>query len=171
MATYNQTPTNKSFLSNNKYEFVIDRLPHVTFFIQSVVIPDVSLVGTQVPSPYVSVPIPGNILNYGELQVTYIMDEDMRAWREIYDWMYNLGNPESKNKIGDLTQTLGRRNSVTSDASLLVKSNANNPRVKFTFKDIFPTTLGGVTLSNAEGQEFITSTISFLYSHYNVDSI
>jgi hypothetical protein len=171
MATYNQTPTNKSFLSNNKYEFVIDRLPHVTFFIQSVVIPDVSLVGTQVPSPYVSVPIPGNILNYGELQVTYIMDEDMRAWREIYDWMYNLGNPESKNKIGDLTQTLGRRNSVTSDASLLVKSNANNPRVKFTFKDMFPTTLGGVTLSSAEGQEFITSTISFLYSHYNVDSI
>jgi len=171
MATYNQTPTNKSFLSNNKYEFVIDRLPHVTFFIQSVVIPDVSLVGTQVSSPYVSVPIPGNILNYGELQVTYIMDEDMRAWREIYDWMYNLGNPESKNKIGDLTQTLGRRNSVTSDASLLVKSNANNPRVKFTFKDMFPTTLGGVTLSSAEGQEFITSTISFLYSHYTVDSI
>ena len=171
MATYNQTPTNKSFLSNNKYEFVIDRLPHVTFFIQSVVIPDVSLVGTQVPSPYVSVPIPGNILNYGELQVNYIMDEDMKAWREIYDWMYNLGNPESKNKIGDLTQTLGRRNSVTSDASLLVKSNANNPRVKFTFKDIFPTTLGGLTLSSNEGQEFITSTISFLYSHYTVDSI
>jgi hypothetical protein len=171
MATYNQTPTNKSFLSNNKYEFVIDRLPHVTFFIQSVVIPDVSLVGTQVPSPYVSVPIPGNILNYGELTVTYIMDEDMKAWREIYDWMYNLGNPESKNKIGDLTQTLGRRNSVTSDASLLIKSNANNPRVKFTFKDIFPTTLGGLTLSSTEGQEFITSTISFLYSHYTVDSI
>lgn len=171
MATYNQTPTNKSFLSNNKYEFVIDRLPHVTFFIQSVVIPDVSLVGTQVPSPYVSVPIPGNILNYGELQVNYIMDEDMKAWREIYDWMYNLGNPESKNKIGDLTQTLGRRNSVTSDASLLIKSNANNPRVKFTFKDIFPTTLGGLTLSSTEGQEFITSTISFLYSHYTVDSI
>lgn len=171
MATYNQTPINKSFLSNNKYEFVIDRLPHVTFFIQSVVIPDVSLVGTQVPSPYVSVPIPGNILNYGELQVNYIMDEDMKAWREIYDWMYNLGNPESRNKIGDLTQTLGRRNSVTSDASLLVKSNANNPRVKFTFKDIFPTTLGGLTLSSNEGQEFITSTISFLYSHYTVDSI
>ncbi len=171
MATYNQTPTNKSFLSNNKYEFVIDRLPNVTFFIQSVVIPDVSLVGTQVPSPYVSVPIPGNILNYGELTVTYIMDEDMKAWREIYDWMYNLGNPESKNKIGDLTQTLGRRNSVTSDASLLIKSNANNPRVKFTFKDMFPTTLGGLTLSSAEGQEFITSTISFLYSHYTVDSI
>ncbi len=171
MATYNQTPTNKSFLSNNKYEFVIDRLPHVTFFIQSVVIPDVSLNGTQVPSPYVSVPIPGNILNYGELQVTYIMDEDMKAWREIYDWIYNLGNPESKNKIGDLTQTPGRRNSVTSDASLLIKSNANNPRVKFTFKDMFPTTLGGVTLSSTEGQEFLTSTISFLYSHYTVDSI
>jgi hypothetical protein len=28
-----------------------------------------------------------------------------------------------------------------------------------------------VTLSSTEGQEFLTSTISFLYSHYNVTSI
>jgi hypothetical protein len=171
MATYNQTPTNKSFLSNNKYEFVIDRLPHVTFFIQSIVIPDVSLPAASVSSPFVNIPLPGDVLNYTELQVTYIMDEDMKTWREVYDWMYNLGNPESRNKIGDLTETPGRRNSITSDGSLLVKSNANNPRIKFTFYDMFPTSLGGVTLSSAEGQEFLTSTISFLYSHYNVESI
>jgi hypothetical protein len=99
------------------------------------------------------------------------MDEDMQSWREIYEWMFNLGNPESRNKIGALTQIPGRINSVTSDASLLVKSNSNNPRVKFIFKDMFPTTLGGVTLSSSEGQEFLTSTISFLYSYYSVESI
>ena len=171
MATYNQTPTNKSFLSNNKYEFVIQRLPHVTFFIQSITIPDVTLGGTQVSTPFVNLPLPGDTLQYSELQLTYIMDEDMQSWREIYEWMFNLGNPESRNKIGALTQIPGRINSVTSDASLLVKSNSNNPRVKFIFKDIFPTTLGGVTLSSSEGQEFLTSTISFLYSYYSVESI
>lgn len=171
MATYNQTPTNKSFLSNNKYEFVIQRLPHVTFFIQSITIPDVTLGGTMVGTPFVNLPLPGDTLQYTELSLTYIMDEDMQSWREIYDWIYNLGNPESRNKIGNLTQIPGRINSVTSDASLLIKSNANNPRLRFTFKDIFPTTLGGVTLSSAEGQEFLTSTISFLYSHYSVETI
>jgi hypothetical protein len=99
------------------------------------------------------------------------MDEEMKSWREIYEWMYNLGNPESKNKIGNLTQIPGRRNSITSDASLLIKSNANNPRIKFIFYDMFPNSLSGVTLSSTEGQEFLTSTISFLYSHYNVTSI
>ena len=77
MATYNQTPTNKSFLSNNKYEFVIQRLPHVTFFIQSITIPDVTLNGTQVSTPFVNLPIPGDTLQYSELQLTYIMDEDI----------------------------------------------------------------------------------------------
>jgi len=171
MATYNQTPTNKSFLSNNKYEFVIERLPHVTFFVQSIVIPDVNLGGTQVSSPFVTIPLPGDTLVYTELQLTYIMDEDMKSWREIYEWMFNLGNPESRDKIGNLTQIPGKRNSVTSDASLLIKSNANNPRIKFTFYDMFPTSLGGITLSSTEGQEFLTSTISFLYSYYKVESI
>ena len=134
-------------------------------------IPDVTLNGTQVSTPFVNLPIPGDTLQYSELQLTYIMDEDMQSWREIYEWMFNLGNPESRNKIGALTQIPGRINSVTSDASLLVKSNSNNPRVKFIFKDIFPTTLGGVTLSSSEGQEFLTSTISFLYSYYSVESI
>jgi hypothetical protein len=171
MATYNQFPINKSFLSNNKYEFVIERLPHVTFFVQSIVIPDVTLSGTLVSTPFVNLPIPNNTLQYTELQLTFIMDEEMKSWREIYEWMYNLGNPESKNKIGNLTQIPGRRNSITSDASLLIKSNANNPRIKFIFYDMFPNSLSGVTLSSTEGQEFLTSTISFLYSHYNVTSI
>ena len=35
MAEFSFEPTNKSFLSNNKYEFVIKRMPNLTFFIQS----------------------------------------------------------------------------------------------------------------------------------------
>lgn len=171
MATYTQAPNNKSFLSNNKYEFIIERLPHVTFFIQSISIPDITLNGTVISTPFVAIPIPGNILSFGELQIGYIMDEDMKTWSEIYDWMYNLGDPESRNKINNLTQIPGRPNSVTSDATVLIKSNSNNPRIKLSFKDIFPTTLGGFQLSSNESQEYITSTISFLYTHYTIESI
>ena len=171
MTTYTSIPTNKSFLSNNKYEFVIDRLPHVKFFLQSITLPDISLNTTSITNPYVLINLPNNTLNFSELNLTYIMDEEMRSWKEIYDWITNLGNPESLAKIGTLTKEAGRSNSITSDASLLVKSNANNPLIKFTFRDIFPSTLTGVTFSSVDSQEFLTGTIIFLYTHYTVEYI
>lgn len=164
-------PTNKSFLPNNKYQFVIDRLPNLVFFLQAVNIPDITLGTITTSNPYVQLPTPSNQLSFESLTLNYVVDENMESWFEIYNWMTNLGNPESSNKIGNLTGLPGSRNSITSDASLLVKTNSNNSNIKFTFFDMFPTTLGGIQLTSTEGQEFITSTITFTYSHYKAQKI
>lgn len=166
--SYSVEPTNKSFLSNNKFEFVINRLPNVRFFVQSLNLPSISLLNTQVPNPYVTAQIPGNQLSFEQLTITYMMDESMGGWQEIYDWITNLGNPEGLDKLGTLTQVPGRKNSVTSDASLLIKTNANNPAIRIEFKDLFPGELGGVQFSSTDTQEFLTSTITFLYDYYTV---
>ena len=76
----------------------------------------------------------------------------------------------NRGKVAKLIES-GGSNSITSDASLLVKSNANNPRIKFTFKDIFPSSLAGVTFSSIENQEVLTGSITFLYTHYTINYI
>lgn len=164
-------PTNKSFLPNNKYQFVIDRLPNLVFFLQAVNIPDITLGTITTANPYVQLPSPSTQLTFEPLILNYIVDENMESWFEIYNWMMNLGNPESTNKIGSLTGLPGSKNSITSDATLLVKTNSNNSNIKFTFFDMFPTNLGGIQLTSTEGQEFITSTINFTYSHYKAQKI
>ncbi len=164
-------PTNKSFLSNNKYQFVIDRLPNVVFFLQSVNIPNITLGTVVTPNPYVQLQTPSNQLIFESLTLNYIVDENMESWFEIYNWMMNLGNPESTNKIGSLTRTPGARNSITSDASLLIKTNSNNSNIKITFFDIFPTDLGGIQLTSTEGQDFLSSTITFTYNYYKAQKI
>jgi hypothetical protein len=163
--------TNKSFLANNKYEFVIDRLPNLKFFSQTVNLPDISLSATATPSPYVNLYNPGNQLTFGQLQISYIVDEDMQSWFELYTWMTNLGNPESLDKLGTLTKQAGKQNSVMSDASLLIKTNANNPNIKITFKDLFPVDLTGFTFSSIEGQDFITATAAFQYTYYTAEKL
>lgn len=168
---YSVEPKNKSFLSNNKYEFVITRLPHVTFFVQSINLPAITLNSVQVPSPFTTINRPGNILVYEPLTINYIVDEEMRSWSEIYDWVNALGNPTTKNKLGDLTFAPGKNNSVTSDATLLVKSNANNPLLEFRFKDVFPTELTGVQFTSTETQEFLTSSITFAYTFYTATKL
>lgn len=165
------TIPNKSFLSNNKYEFVITRLPNVAFFLQGINIPNISLGTTITQTPFVQIPKPSNTLTFEPLNINYIIDEDMKSWFELYTWMTNLGNPESLNKLGILTNFPGKNNSVTSDATLFVKTNSNNLNIKFTFYDIFPTELNGVQLTSTEGQEFLTSTVTFSYTYYTAEKI
>lgn len=161
------TPANKSFLSNNKFDFTIQRLSNLVFFVQSVNLPSITLTQSNIPTPFTQVNIPGNQLEYGDLSLTLIMDEDFQAWFELYNWMNALGNPNSYDKRGSLTETPGRINSVTSDAALIVKTNANNPNIIIDFKDIFPTSISDLTFATTESQDFLTVSISFGYTSYS----
>lgn len=164
-------PSNRSFLSNNKYELAINRLPNVVFFLQALNLPNITLSNVITQTPFVELKKPGNQLRYEDLTVNYILDEDMQAWFEIYNWMMGLANPETTNKTGTLTKTPGKVNSITSDMSILIKTNANNSNIKVTFYDAFPVDLGGVQLTSTEGQDFLTSTITFTYNYYKVEKI
>lgn len=164
-------PTNLSFLANNKYEFVIERLPNFTFFIQGVVMPSITMDPVQTNSPYTAVYNPGNQLRYEQLQITYAVDEDMQSWFDIYTWMTNLGNPTSLDKLGTLTKVAGKENSVVSDASLLIKTNANNNNIDVKFYDLFPIELTGFSLSTSEGQDFQTTTATFAYTYMEVSKL
>jgi hypothetical protein len=159
------TPLNPSFLPNNKYEFVIERLPNFTFYVQGVLLPSITLGATQTPTPFTTVYTPSNQLTYEQLQITYIVDEDMLSWFELYSWMTNLGNPTSFDKLGILTSQPGKKNSITSDATLLIKTNSNNTNVEVKFVDIFPIELTGFQFSTSEAQDFQTTSATFAFTY------
>jgi hypothetical protein len=164
-------PTNKSFLTNNKYEFIFDRAPNLTFFTQSVNIPDLTISAVATTTPFTTIYVPGNIITYEQLIVTFMVDEDMTAWFEIYNWINNVANPETYDKRGTLSLTPGKTNSIKSDAVLLIKTNSNNPNVKFSFKEMFPTSLSGMQLTSTEGQDFLTTTATFQFAYYIAEKI
>lgn len=171
MTTLSTTPLNKSFLSNNKFDFVLRRIPNFTFFVQSVNLPSLTLQTSVVNSPYAPVSVPGNQFTFGALVVNFMIDEDMRSWYEIYDWMYQLANPESFNKRGYLQDKDSVINSVTADASLIIKTNSNNPNWNVNFYGLYPSDLGGVQFSSTEGQEFATSSVTFNYTYFKLEEI
>ncbi len=172
MAEFSFQPANKSFLSDNKFEFVIKRLPNLTFFVQSVNLPGITLLNTTINNPFVATPLPGNQLTFGQLSTSIIVDENLEAWSEIYEWITQLGNPQGTNKLGTLTKTPGQTNSITSDATLIIKTNANNPNKMVTFYDLFPVEVGEITFTSlGNSQEFLTTTVTFGYSYYTLTSV
>ena len=128
-------PFNRSFLSNNKFDFVLKRIPNFTFLVQGVNLPGLTLQSSSINTPFSAVSIPGNQITFGSLSLTFMVDEDMQSWYELYNWIVQLGNPKGYNKVGTLTGKPGSVTSTTSDATLYVKTNSNNPNFQFNFID------------------------------------
>ena len=171
MATLSTTPVNKSFLSNNKFDFVLKRIPNFTYLVQSVNLPGLTLQSSSINTPFSAVSIPGNQITFSSLSLTFLVDEDMQSWLELYNWIVQLGNPKGYNKVGTLTGKPGSVTSTTSDATLLIKTNANNSNFKIDFYGVYPTDLGDMQFSAVENQEFITSTATFNYTYYEATNI
>lgn len=171
MATLQTTPVNRSYLSNNKFDFVLKRIPNFTYLVQAVNLPGLTLQSSTVNTPFSAVSIPGNQITFGSLSLTFLVDEDMKSWLELYNWMTQLGNPVGYNKVGTLTGKPGSITSTTSDATLFIKSNSNNPNLKFDFVDVYPTELGDMNFTTTDNQDFVTSTAVFNYGYYVATNI
>jgi hypothetical protein len=171
MATLTTTPANRSFLSNNKFDFVLRRIPNFTYFVQAVNLPSMSLQSTTINTPFSALSVPGNQISFGTLTLTFMVDEDMQSWYELYNWIFKLGNPKGYDKRGGLQDNDELLDSVTSDATLFIKTNSNNPNFKIDFYGAYPTELGDMQFSAVDNQEFITSTVTFNYTYYEATNI
>jgi len=173
MSTLSTNPVNKSFLSNNKFDFALDRIPNLTFHVQSATLPGLTLQSTTVNNPFVTLQVPGNQITFNALSLSFIVDEEMRSWYEIYDWIVQLGNPQGFNKRGRLFDEpkTDQLLNVTSDATLFIKTNSNNPKYKVNFIGMFPTDLSEIAFSTTDTQEFVTCTATFNYTYYTFEAV
>jgi hypothetical protein len=176
-------PKNINFLNDASATFVLTRIPNTVFFSQGMSIPGISLGRTNQPTPLVDQPIPGDKMTFDDFPLTFKVDEDLKNYIEIQEWMRGLGFPYSHNEYGDLIRNSkmnqvnpsivvsGRRpvldaNSY-SDGSLTILNNNNHPILDVTFVRLFPYQLTGLDFSTSNGETTeITATVTFAYSYY-----
>ena len=51
----------------------------------------IALANTTQPTPLADIPIPGETITFSDLEVTFLVDENLENYREIHGWMYGLG--------------------------------------------------------------------------------
>lgn len=160
---------NQSFLSQIGFKFSVKKLPTVNFFVTKAMLPGLTLEHPKVATPFAALHPPADHIQYGDLAITFKVDEDMQNWMELYNWMIGIGKPRdfmqrqqlvAKNPIGE---------GVYSDGQLVILSNAKNPNVYFNFYDMIPYDLSPIELdATATDVEFVDCTISFKYKMYEV---
>lgn len=175
MALQGSQPENKSFLSPVGFKFTIERLPHVNYFCTSAELPDISMgqIDT-VENTFIKLPVPGDKLTFGLLNLRFRVDEDMKNFQEIYDWLIGLGYPDNfaqsvaiRNGNGFLPQ-----GEVYSDGSLIITTSNFQPNIEVKFVDMYPVTLSSVSFNIEQDDiDYLQADVNFAYRKYDLTTI
>ncbi len=159
-------PENLNILHDNCFHFEIYGLPKVSLFAQNFSIPGTSLGRSPVPTSAVDYNVPSDKLEYEDLVITFLVDENLINYMEVHNWMQHLGFPEDTKQFRDLKQ--GRTPyTETSDMILTTTTNKFNANNEIHFIDCFPTDLSPVDFSNTETTATpIVCTATFDYSYF-----
>ena len=183
----NRQPTKLDYSSPTQFRFMINQLPKVQFFTTAANIPDLSLGEAVIPTPYKDIPIMGDKITFGNLEVSFIVDEHLENYISIHNWLIGIGFPKNRTQFSSFrsdtsnnptsakTVSTDRVGSATpdrgmySDATLTILSNKNNPLVEVRFSDLFPVSLSALNYDNAATDvDYLTAQISFRYKLYEI---
>ena len=92
---------NKNFLSPTGFRFVLNRAPKVVFFSNQANIPGLNLGVAEQPTYLTDIPVPGDKIQFQDLRLRFLVDEDLENYLEIQHWLRGLGFPDSLKEIYD----------------------------------------------------------------------
>ena len=167
---------NRNFLSPVGFKFSLKRAPGVAFFCNQANIPSMDLGIAEQPTYLRNIPTPGDKIEFGDLTLRFLVDEDLVNYMELQRWIRGLGFPESMDEFRKLEGeavlpgNFGQAgDNIYSDGTLQILSSNLVPSFQVVFNDMFPYTLSTVMFDATDTDiEYFTADVSFKYTIYNL---
>ena len=167
---------NKNFLNPTGFKFILNRAPKVVFFSNQANIPGLNLGVAEQPTYLTDIPVPGDKLQFQDLRLRFLVDEDLENYLEIQHWLRGLGFPDSLKEIYEWQKSnpnapMGPLN-YTSDGTLNVLSSANTPNFKVKFLNMFPVSISDLVFDATDSDiDYLTADVTFKYTIYNITDL
>ena len=167
--------------------------PTVEWFVVRCNIPSVTLGQADQYTPFVDIAVVGDKLQYGDFNMTFIVDEQLKNYMEMYNWVKNIGfpfsgesefnvlpRPDGQNRGANSavqlnnSQTYKERNDrdLYTDIVLTILSSKNNPVVEVFIYECFPVSLGTIEYNQQETDtSYATCDVSFAFTWYDVKPV
>ena len=101
-------------------------------------------------------------LQFDPWSIDFVVDKKFRNWRMIFNWlMFIHNNSDKPMEISKLYKI---------DASLIILSAWREPIINIKFYDIYPLSLGQVSLSMRDAQQLLECNASFAFQRFNIES-
>jgi len=178
MSALSNQPTNKNFMSPLGFKFLIKKTPNINWFIQSVNLPGIKVPPAPIDTPFVRIPFSGEQMTFDDLRITFRVDEDMKNYLEIYNWIIGTAFPETFEQYEGIGPSTSNTNRFTkpgqlkSDASLIIMNSAMNPILDISFYDVAPTELSAISFdTRLTDVSYIDASVTFSYLRYKINTI
>ena len=176
MATRPSQLENRNFLAPIGFKFNLQRSPGVAFFCNQANIPDLQLGVAMQPNPLRDIPVPGDKVEFGDLNLRFLVDEDLKNYMEIQNWIRGLGYPENTEQFDKLDKDgasiiprtykqMGDQ--IYSDATLQILSSNMVAKFNVNFTELWPYTLTTLNFDATDTDiEYFTADVAFKYTSY-----
>jgi hypothetical protein len=158
-----------NYLSPLEFVVTVKRLPNVQFFTQRATIPSVIMQPIDKPTPFKTIFETGDRVTYSELNLTFIVDEQMNNYIEIFNWIKGLTFPENFNQFKNIKES---EEGLRSDISIVVMNSHKNPSIRIDYYDCFPISLSEVLLDTTQSDiVYPEATVTFQYNYFSISQI
>lgn len=175
---------NRNFLAPTGFRFQVTRAPKISYFGTSINIPSLNFdVATQ-PNYLRQIPLPGTMIEFEDLTLRFLVDENLENYLEIQNWIRGIGFPQTLEQIYDWQlqkapggydyAATGERQQLNlySDGSLTILDSNNRPKMVAVFQNLFPYRLSTLDFdATLQDLEYFTAEVGFKYTVYNIGPI
>ena len=185
-------PTVFDYSQINQFKVYLPLFPLTEWFVTRANIPGVSLGQAVQATPFTDMPVVGDKLTYDDFYFTFIVDEQLKNYQEMHNWLVNIGFPASGSQFkaqarpdgttrasqqiidqstpGRVVDMVDR--TLYSDIEMFILSSKNNPVVKIQMFEAFPTSLTAIEYSQQEADTtYAECTCTFAYSYFTIDAL
>lgn len=146
---------NYNALDPTQFKISFSKIPHYSFFAQQVSIPSVNLPLAEYTSRMLKHQNIGEKLEFSNLNMTFILDTELKNYIEVLKWMKNLS-------------VTGQIVSERESTAVLLINNA----IEIQFVNIWPTSLGEVTfMSTPNVIEYVLCESVWNFDYFNIKGI
>tara|TARA_E500000178_G_scaffold356032_1_gene431192 strand:+ start:2251 stop:2862 length:612 start_codon:yes stop_codon:yes gene_type:complete len=167
--------TDRNFLTPTGFLFQVQRAPKISYFGNRINVPSLNLGVAQQTNYLTDIPRPGEKIDFGDLSLRFLIDENLENYLEVQNWIRGIGFPESLTQIYDFQKTgnIDGDNDMLnlySDGTLTILSQLNKPMFYVKFEDLFPYQLSDIQFdATVADVEYLTAEVSFKYTIYNIE--
>jgi hypothetical protein len=155
-----------NYLSPLEFKILIKRLPNVEFFTQRAAIPSISTTAVQQPTRFNNVFRTPDSVNFSNLDVSFIVDESMNNYMEIFNWILSTANVESHDRFRQLKSS---PEGLFSDISIIILNSKKNPNIEISYTNCFPISLSDIQMNTTDTDvTYPEATVSFQYDTFDI---
>lgn len=153
-STFMSNPQNFNNLYNVKFKLDIRRIPGVSYWIQSCILPSMSIEGSVLSGMRRDIPIPGQKAEFETFVVNFIVDDTLTNYEEVYNWFQDIA-------------TASTLSEMVSDCSLHFLDGNNSVARTMDIVGAYPMLMTELSMNSDDSDVIpITCSLTFNYQYF-----